>query len=291
METWHNLQDQHLKELMILDHYLLRQIIGAHSKVPVEFLFLETSTIPIDIILKSRRLNYLHIILNRSDNEVTKQIYAAQKSDPIKGDWAHIVGEDIEKVHLDIEEGQIVNIKKSAFKNIVKRKVKAAAFSVLKELQSSHIKISSIKFTSFETQPYLKSQVLRLDESSTLFNIRANTVNGFKACFPSINRNNLNCKLGCLDCLDSLEHCMNCKFLDIHAGICQEPISFVYEILDKHNKQSESLFQEATLEQASWRALRAYQGLEILDTSPPALQVVLGRGGGCTVALILLSFC
>ena len=60
--------------------------------------------------------------------------------------------------------------------------------------------------------------------------------------------------------------------------------------LTNKNKQLEleSLFQEATLEQPSWRTLRAYQGLEILDTSTPALQVLLGRGGGCTVALVLI---
>ena len=44
--------------------------------------------------------------------------------------------------------------------------------------------------------------------------------------------------------------------------------------LTNKNKQLESLFQEATLEQPSWRALRAYQGLEILDTGTPALQVL-----------------
>ena len=74
-------------------------------------------------------------------------------------------------------------------------------------------------------------------------------MNGFKTCFPSIYRNNLNCKLGCLDCLDSLEHCMNCKIIDIHAGICQEPISFVFETLDKQ--------KEAVMKFISRRNIRA----------------------------------
>ena len=65
MESWHNLKDQQLKELKVIDQYLLRQILGAHSKVPVEFLYLESSGIPIDFILTSRRLNYLHTILSR----------------------------------------------------------------------------------------------------------------------------------------------------------------------------------------------------------------------------------
>ena len=233
METWHNLQDNHLKELMTLDNYLIRQIIGAHSKVPVEFLFLETSAIPINFVLTSRRLNYLHIILNRSDEELTKQIYTAQKLDPIKGDWAQNVGEDMKKVDLNMEEGQIMKMKKSAFKNIVRRKVKSAAFSSLKVTQSSHIKINKINYNSFSTQTYLNSQEISFEESSTLFNIRANTVNGFKTCFPSIYRNNLNCKLGCKDSPDSIEHCMNCSVLDNHIGICHEPISLVFEALDK----------------------------------------------------------
>ena len=79
METWHNLQDHQLKELKTLDNFLIQQIIGAHSKVPVELLFLETSAIPIDFVLTSRRLNYLHTILNRRDNGLTKNIYMAQK--------------------------------------------------------------------------------------------------------------------------------------------------------------------------------------------------------------------
>ena len=111
--------------------------------------------------------------------------------------------------------------------------MKSAAFSSLKVTQSSHIKIKNIIYTSFNTQTYLNSQEISLEESSTLFNIRENTVNAFKTCFPSIYRNNLNCRLGCKDNLDSIEHCMNCKVLDNHVGICHEPISLVFEALDK----------------------------------------------------------
>ena len=112
MESWHNVNDQQLKELKVLDQYLLRQILGSHSKVPVEFLFLETSAIPIDFILTSRRLNYLHTILSRGDNEITKKIYFAQKNDPIKGDWALQIKEDILKIKLNMDENDICKMKK-----------------------------------------------------------------------------------------------------------------------------------------------------------------------------------
>ena len=43
-----------------MDNYLMRKILGAHSKIPIEMLFLETGTLPIEFILISRRVNYLH---------------------------------------------------------------------------------------------------------------------------------------------------------------------------------------------------------------------------------------
>ena len=218
---------------MTLDNFLIRQIIGANSKVPVELLFLETSSTPIDFVLTSRRLNYLHTLLNRSDNELTKKIYKAQQKLPIKGDWAQKVWADMEKVQLGIEENDIIKMKKSSFKNLVRKKVRTAVFCSLKVTQSSHIKVSAIKYSDFITQPYLKSQDLTFEESSTIFNIRANTVNGYKTCFPSIYRNDLNCKLGCLDSLDSLEHCMSCTVINTKLGICQESISQIFDNLDQ----------------------------------------------------------
>ena len=43
-----------------------RQIVGSHSKVPIELMYLETSSIPIEFILASRRLNYLHNVLTKN---------------------------------------------------------------------------------------------------------------------------------------------------------------------------------------------------------------------------------
>ena len=51
MESWHNLKDEQLKKQIILYQLLIRKIIGAHSKVPIEFMILETSAIPFNFIL------------------------------------------------------------------------------------------------------------------------------------------------------------------------------------------------------------------------------------------------
>ena len=57
-----------------MDNYLVRKIIDSYSKVPKELLFLETGAIPLEYILASRRLNYLHTIVTRDDEELTKRI-------------------------------------------------------------------------------------------------------------------------------------------------------------------------------------------------------------------------
>ena len=270
METWHNLQEKDLKELKKLDQYLLRKIIGAHSKVPIEFLFLETGALPIDFILKSRRINYLHTILNRNKNELTHKIYQAQKKDPTKGDWATKVEEDINEIKLSIKIEEIVGIKKSIFKNLVKKDVKAAAFENLKETQSTHIKINTIKYIKLQLQPYLDSSSLTIEQRSLIFNIRANTVNGFKMCFTSIYRNNLNCKLGC-NTPDTIDHCMTCEKLDIHMGKTHVEISDIFSDTAHVQKEAIQIFMaRRSTREAITDGTMAYQGLIVLDTSTPA---------------------
>ena len=47
----------------------------SHLKVPIELLYLESSTIPLNYILAGRRINYLHNMISMKDNELIKQIY------------------------------------------------------------------------------------------------------------------------------------------------------------------------------------------------------------------------
>ena len=81
---------------------------------------------------------------------------------------------------------EIIGTKKSIFKNIVKKLVKAAALEDLKQIQSTHTKVNNIKYNKLQLQPYLDSNSLNVEQRSLIFNIRANTVSGFKMCFTSM---------------------------------------------------------------------------------------------------------
>ena len=61
--AWYNLSEQNLRTLEQVDESLLRQILSAHSKTPIEALYLELGCIPIRFKLMARQVNYLHYLL------------------------------------------------------------------------------------------------------------------------------------------------------------------------------------------------------------------------------------
>ena len=83
---------------MFIDNMILRAVVGAQSKVPVETLYLETSTLSIKHVISVRRMLYLKTILSRHDDEVVKRVYNAIKERPLKGDWYFRVASDFEEI-------------------------------------------------------------------------------------------------------------------------------------------------------------------------------------------------
>ena len=71
---------------ILFDKYLLKGLISAHDKTPVKHLYLETAALPIPYILVSRRVIYLKNILDRENEEITKQAYQCQLKNPVPGD-------------------------------------------------------------------------------------------------------------------------------------------------------------------------------------------------------------
>ena len=78
--------------LKTVDEALLRGLLNAHSTIPLEALFLETSCIPIRFIVASRRLMYLQTILQRSPDEMVRKVYDVQKVDTSPGDFYELKG-------------------------------------------------------------------------------------------------------------------------------------------------------------------------------------------------------
>ena len=57
----------------------------SHLKVPIELLYLESSTIPLNYILAGRRINYLHNILIRDNTELEEKSLQCTEGTPTQG--------------------------------------------------------------------------------------------------------------------------------------------------------------------------------------------------------------
>ena len=73
-EGWHDVRDEHIKALEKVDESLLRSLLQSHAKTPLEFLFLETGSVPIRYLISPRRMLYYKTLIDRDDEEITKRI-------------------------------------------------------------------------------------------------------------------------------------------------------------------------------------------------------------------------
>ena len=210
-EAWHGVDKKDIVLLEKVDEALIRGILEAHPKIPLEALFLETKSIPIRFIVASRRIMYLHTILQRDESEMIRRIYETQKMQPSPGDFIELVKEDCATIGLDMSDNEIAKIQKQRFKSIVKSKVINAAFIYLQKLQQSHSKMDKLKYSKFEHSPYLSSPLFNNESRSLLLALRTRTVRGIRSDFGGIYPDKM-CPLGCGD-LDNLKNILTCKVL------------------------------------------------------------------------------
>ena len=69
--------EKHVEELMVIDNMILRTVVGAQSKMPLETLSLESSTLSIKHVITLRQMLYLKTILSRHEDEINRRVYTA----------------------------------------------------------------------------------------------------------------------------------------------------------------------------------------------------------------------
>ena len=132
-EAWHGITATHIAQLELVDHQLMRTILSAQSKIPTEFLYLETGALPVKYVITSRRMNYLKHIHMQSDHELVKRVFQAQRDDPKKGDWWQAVKSDLETYDINENELKLRTNSKNVAKNILRTK------SMQKHLKTSNM--------------------------------------------------------------------------------------------------------------------------------------------------------
>ena len=175
---------------------------------------LETGTVPLKFIISSRRINYLHNILKRKENETILRVFNAQKDNPIEGDFVTLVKKDLELLGLKYDEKYFKSMNKIKFKAFIKQKISTAAFNFLEKEKLEKSKVKNIKYQHFKIQPYLTSKMFNNNEVELLSKLRSKNIDvkcNFKTKFsPNNNLDKLKCSMKNCNELETQEHLIQC---------------------------------------------------------------------------------
>jgi hypothetical protein len=209
-EVWGTYTEKYVNDLEVIDHMILRAILGAQSKVTVETLYLETGAMSIKNVISVRRMLYLKTILDRHDNEIIKKVYIAMKSNPHKGDWIKLVERDFQKIGLDMDDKLITEMNLNNYKSLIKKSVWNAFFKELQETKLTHIKVKHIEYNnSRKPQKYLTNGKFDNKLASLLFNLRCRSTNEFRDNQHTLYGKEPLCTL-CKTHIDSQENALSC---------------------------------------------------------------------------------
>ena len=234
-EAWHDINEKEIKRLEEVDEHLLRSLVNGHAKTPLEFIYLETGSLPLRFIISSRRMCFLQIILRRKDSELTKRVYKEQRENPLKGDFYTLVKEDFQNIGEVLDESNIVNTSIEAYKSQIKRKTRIAAFNYLQKKQSTHSKVRDVKYNTLKVQKYITSPLFSDREVSLLFALRSKYVKECKANFRSHYPQDILCKFCDKNEPDDQQHMLECIELNKHIK-SQE--------LSKNNIEYSDIFED-----------------------------------------------
>ena len=212
-DAWHGVTKTDIEKFEIIDNFLLKSIVKAHSKTTTVFTHLETGTLPISFIIASRRLNYLHNILKRNKSEMLLNVFKAQQEKPLKGDFIKLIEDDLNYLNEVYDENKFKSMSKNMFKKYIKNKIRDAAFKYLKNEQEQKSKVKNIKYTKFKIQKYLKSGLFSNYEVEILFKLRSRNIDvksNFKTKYEKEINQNLQCRMKNCTEIEDQPHILKC---------------------------------------------------------------------------------
>ena len=130
-EAWTNITEGDITKLTMPDTMLHRLLLSTSGNPSKVFMCLELGVVPVRNVLMSKRLNFLHYILNESTSSTINQVYQVLKADSRKGDFYNLVKKDLKDLNIQLDETAIRDHSKGQWKNLVKQLVKENALQNL----------------------------------------------------------------------------------------------------------------------------------------------------------------
>ena len=210
METWPNFTSSRIEMFERVEQAFLRKILQAHSKTPIECLYLELGLIPLRFHLMKRRIMHLSTIIQRPYNEITKQVILCQKEYMYEGEVYTQTKKDMN--YLSITDGMLEE-NTDKLQTILTNNSKAKAFEFLIEKAKTHSKVNHNIYKDIEGCKHYNDPRFTPDLANNLFKFRTRTYlvkNNFRNNYRNTN---ILCPL-CEKSDDTQEHLFSCKSIN-----------------------------------------------------------------------------
>ena len=174
-------------------------------------LYLELGILPIRFIIKMRRLNFLQYILHEEKKSLVHSFLKCQLSKPTRGDWGQACLATLESIEIDLEIGEIEDMKKVSFNSLVRKKTALKAFEELNAVKSRRSKVLHIVHKKLEIQRYLEGGELSTLEGKFMFALRSRMLELKENYRGKFWDNIFPC---CHEHEDTQEHLLDCEILN-----------------------------------------------------------------------------
>ena len=106
-EALYGIRSVHIEMLETCDKMFFKSVFQSPCTTPTVTYYLETGAIRIKYLLKGRRIMYLWTILQKSEDELVRKVYNAQKQFRIQDDWIEDIEEDLDDFGIEFDEGKM----------------------------------------------------------------------------------------------------------------------------------------------------------------------------------------
>ena len=215
-EVWYGINKDEMDALEEVDKLLLRRVLDAPASTCIESLYLELGLTPIHILVKARRINYLHYLVKLEEGDMLSKVFNTQWKHPVKDDWTIQVQKDLEDFSIDLSLKEIKEKSEYSFKRLVKIKMKEYTLDYLLNIKEKHSKMENLHYTELKLQNYLTDDDISVKEAKNLFKFRtrmARFKENFKNSYVGIA-----CPL-CLVLPDTQAHCVQCPVIKTKVNI------------------------------------------------------------------------
>ena len=175
-EAWFNVTKAELALIESVDLMLLRNILGAPKTVAKEIIYLELGLLPLRDIIKQRRLNFLHYILNQGPNSIMFKVFETQQKYKTKKDWVTSIENDIKDLDINVTFENIKMMSKFTWKSLVKNSIHQKTLKILENMKLTHSKVKDLKYIRIQMQDYFMPNTIEnmnKEDVQNIFKIRS----------------------------------------------------------------------------------------------------------------------